>query len=151
MVEKLSPLMLSICLIAGLSSCATTDDTLHEAVIEGDSSALVTLVAQEEANLDATDKKGQTPLHLASIAGDLMAVAALLNADAAIDLPDKEGRTALHYGVLSMNPDLVAMLLAAGASPYSEDKKGITPVQLAQEGDESMAQIIASSLNLPNS
>ena len=96
---------------------------------------------------DSRDESGRTALHHAASSGDILAVAALLDAGANPNLQDVSGRVPLHYAVLVCSADLAAMLLGAGADAAITDKKDITPLDLALETDcEEVAETITSSL-----
>jgi len=48
------------------------------------------------ASVNAADNKGQTPLHLASLAGQVEVTKLLLFKGAVVDVEDNEGQTPLH-------------------------------------------------------
>ena len=65
---------------------------LHMAVMRDDDRALRAFV-RSDANIDVLDLKGQTPLHMACAAGNLLLVAILLDAGADRTIKNKLGHT----------------------------------------------------------
>ena len=74
-------------------------------------------------------------LHKAARNGDLLAVAALLDAGADVNEADGEGETALHKAAKAGHSEVVAALLTAGADPLVSGKGPFgstgTPLHLA--------------------
>ena len=125
---------------------------LHHSVTSpfGDVGAIVTLLADNGANIDAgTLNLGHTPLHLAVERGNLSAISALLKAGADINAKNFRGQTALQLAVLKTDPwrnsNLVsiAMLAEAGANINEVDDKSNTPIRTALiAGQKSAAQLL---------
>jgi RNA polymerase sigma factor (sigma-70 family) len=109
----------------------STFTALHRATYNDDM-ALVELLLERRAEVDARTRTGQTPLHLAvqldyrAIVARLLAGAA--NPNAATDL----GLTPLHYAVILGRPGLAQALLAAGADDSIADMHGRTPLDWAR-------------------
>ena len=84
------------------------------------------------AKVNARDKFGSTPLHLAARWSKSPAVvAALLKAVAQVNARTKTGVTPLHAAAWSESPPVVAALLKAGADPKAKDIIGSTPLRTA--------------------
>jgi RNA polymerase sigma factor (sigma-70 family) len=104
---------------------------LHRAAYNDDA-ALVALLLERRAEVEARTRFGQTPLHLA-VQLDHPAIVALLLAGAAdpnaiTDL----ALTPLHYAVMLNRRALAQSLLAAGADVALADKHGRTPLDWAR-------------------
>ncbi|KAH7378533.1 ankyrin repeat-containing domain protein, partial [Cadophora sp. MPI-SDFR-AT-0126] len=80
---------------------------------ELDPSHVVRSLIQKWARVTARNLKGQTALHLASLAGHLDTVKALLSQGSVIEIADDEGRTVLHYAAKSRNTQIVISILGA--------------------------------------
>ena len=83
----------------------------HEAVEYGNVEQLQKAVEKQSAFINTADEQGNTPLHLAAVAGKAEAVKVLLAAGADVAAKDASGRTALE---LATNADVVKALEAAG-------------------------------------
>jgi len=75
---------------------------------------------------------GETPLQVAAIRGDTVAMEALLDAGAEINTAGENGHTALHEAVGQGQAAAVSLLLARGASITATNDDGYTPQQLAE-------------------
>jgi ankyrin repeat protein len=76
------------------------------------------------ADPNVADKKGVTPLMLASQAGFTDAVVALARSGARVDEPNDTGETPLIMAVHARQLPMVRVLLAAGANPDRADNSG---------------------------
>ena len=76
------------------------------------------------ADPNVADKKGVTPLMLASQTGFTDAVVALARSGARVDEPSDTGETPLIMAVHARQLPMVRVLLAAGANPDREDDAG---------------------------
>jgi ankyrin repeat protein len=74
---------------------------------------------------------GETPLQIAAIRGDTLAVAALIDAGADIDARGEHGYTALHEAVEQRQAAAVSLLLSRGASATIVNDDGHTAQKLA--------------------
>lgn len=81
----------------------TGEATIHKAVrysMENGDVELLNLLIGLEADINAQDGTGKSPLMLATINENLEVIQALVEGGANIDLKDKKGRTALQYAKL---------------------------------------------------
>jgi ankyrin repeat protein len=114
---------------------------LHDAALKGHI-AVVRVLLEHGAKLDARNATGGTPLHDAALAGQTAVVELLLDKGAAINAKDTEGgETPLHRAA-SWNRGLtVELLLNRGADRTIRNKAGKTAFDLARENsaDEALA------------
>jgi predicted LPLAT superfamily acyltransferase len=103
------------------------------------------VLLEHDANVDAEDKKGRTPLHLAAGMGKNEAVLVLLGNNA----NSVEGRTP-HLATGGGDVEVVRVLLEHSANVAAEDKKGRTPLQLAaREGNvEVVCELLEHGANV---
>jgi uncharacterized protein len=105
------------------------ETALHIVVARRDATWLGFLLAKG-ANPNIGDKKGITPLMLATQYGYVDGAALLLKNKAAVDGTNRSGETALIRAVQLRNTAMVRMLLKSGANP---DKKDSVTGQSARE------------------
>jgi ankyrin repeat protein len=86
------------------------------------------------ADPNIADKKGVTPLMLASQSGFTDAVIALARSGARVDAPNDTGETPLILAVLAKQAPMVRVLLAAGADPDRADNAGRSARDYAKAG-----------------
>ena len=77
--------------------------------------ATVTALLLGGANLEASGKRGERPLHIAVSQGSKAVVEALLAAGANVNARKNIGSTPLHQAAASLRLDVVELLLAHGA------------------------------------
>ncbi|GLH13787.1 Ankyrin repeat and KH domain-containing protein mask [Gryllus bimaculatus] len=118
---------------------------LHQLAAEGNARLLALAAAARGADLEATDRHGQTPLNLAARHGHgdrtaLRAAAwgghedivlALLRHGADVNRTDDEGRTALIAAAYMGHSEIVEHLLDFGARVNHEDGDGRTALSVA--------------------
>ena len=84
------------------------------------------------AKLNARDKAGRTPLHVAAQAASPAVVKALVSAGARLNARDVTGATPLHAAAAkSRIPEVLVVLLEAGANLAAKDETGKTPGDVA--------------------
>lgn len=119
--------------------------------------AMISLLVEAGADINARNGRSETPLHLASRHNANPAVlAALLDAGAEVNtwgvdwstpagMPvERERRTILHSAAeWNANPEIVSVLLAAGADVNARMKSGSAPLHLAARHNANPAVIEA--------
>ena len=92
------------------------------------------------ASINAPDKDGLTPLHIALLKGNDKVAALLIQKGADVKAPDKEGKTPLHY---ARSAEIAALLIEAGADVKAPDKDGYTPLhEAAARGKNKVAALL---------
>jgi ankyrin repeat protein len=103
---------------------------LVDAVRAGDI-ALVRLLIQQKADVNAAEPDGATALHWAVIRDDAAAVDALIRAGARVAAANDYGVTPLWLACTNGNAEIAERLLAAGADPNSVRATGETVLMVA--------------------
>jgi TPR repeat protein len=127
-----------------------TNRPLHAAV-EAGHVAMVKLLLDRGANVNAVTRDGKAALHLAArtLRADLVAL--LLDRGAAVNPADKTRSTPLHYAVEGYSPDVpahVTMLIARGASIEARDEEGKTPLHRAATSAPVAAALCAAGADV---
>ena len=84
-----------------------------------------------DADVNATNRKGETPLITASRAGRLAAVQVLIDAGAEVHARTVEGRTALMEAAKNCYVDILSTLIGKGSEINGVDRQGYTAWDLA--------------------
>ncbi len=98
----------------------TGETALHIVVARRDETWLSYLL-QKGANPNLADRKGVTPLMLATQLGFVEGAARLIKSKASVDGTNRSGETPLIRAVQLRNPEMVRLLLKAGANPDKRD------------------------------
>lgn len=125
----------------------TSGDTgLHIAVARSDL-LWVRFLLQRGADANIRNKKGATPLQMATALGFTDGVAALIKGGASIDIADQTGETPLITAVHARNVALVRLLLEKGADPDRNDNSGRSARNYMelQAGNDILRQIFADA------
>jgi len=102
----------------------TSGDTgLHIAVARSDL-LWVRFLLQRGGDPNIRNKKGATPLQMATALGFTDGVAALIKGGASLDIADQTGETPLITAVHARNLALVRLMLEKGADPDRNDNSG---------------------------
>lgn len=112
--------------------CVRKDDhartALHWAAALGKKS-IVKLILAGDADINAQDCRGLTPLHVVAKNGNADAARLLLEAGAKTELKDRVfGRTPLHFAVHKKHKSVAHLLIEHGADVNATDKHGDTPL-----------------------
>jgi hypothetical protein len=117
------------------ATCGIGRQPIHYAA-RGGQADMITFLAAQGSNVNAQDKYGFTPLHLASEIGQCGAVQALLDAGASSDLTTyRERSTPLHWAAKWGHLETARALVDGGASVERRDLNGYTPLFLASYYD----------------
>lgn len=87
-----------------------------------------TILINHGANVDATDSKQQTPLHVSMRRGLIPLTLLFLSSSANVNLQDVDGTAPLHLAEANVVND---GLIASGADVNVQDANGDTPLHLA--------------------
>lgn len=119
------------------SSHVTT--LLHEAAAAGDILKLKQLLRPSNLDINARDKDGCAPLHVASTFEAAKRLLGERNIEK--NLEDNEGRTALHCAVLKRRLDVIKALLEGGVDKSIPDDRGKTAHYYAQDCPTALFQL----------
>jgi uncharacterized protein len=89
---------------------------------------LVKLLLEHGADVDAPNRKGQTPLMLAACKGSLKLPRVYLAAGASVNAVCSQHRTALHYATDLCDLEMVKLLLEKGADATASNVYGELPL-----------------------
>ena len=123
--------VMAIVLIGQFSATAFASEPLFRAIGEHRERAALELVSGAQADVNARNAEGETPLHRAVETGMRRVLQALLSAGADPRARAKNGETALHLAALHPEPVFTDLLLAAGADPQVRNADGESPLYWA--------------------
>ncbi len=101
----------------------STGETALHIVIQRRDSTWLGYLLQKGANPNLSDKKGTTPLMLATQLGYVEGIETLTLKKAQVDQANRAGETALILAVQLRNAEAVRALLKAGANPDKKDSR----------------------------
>lgn len=119
------------------------DEPLLHAAVRAGNVAIVQLLCEYGANIEAVDSFGSTSLHRAVVGGNAEIVSILVQAGANKEAVDGCRRTPLHCAVERGNTEIVRTLVRAGANKDAINRNGDTPLHLAvNKGDPEIVRIL---------
>jgi len=83
-------------------------------------------------NVNVRNKSGETPLHVAAVAGSKEVLELLITNGADLNAANPRGRTPLHLAAEKHGKSAVEVLACHGADVNIKDKYGETPLQSAR-------------------
>jgi ankyrin repeat protein len=102
---------------------STSGETALHIVVQRRDTTWLGYLLQKGANPNLADKKGTTPLMLATQLGYVEGIDTLVRKKAQVDQTNRSGETALILAVQLRNTDAVRTLLKAGANPDKRDSR----------------------------
>ncbi|XP_031848986.1 uncharacterized protein LOC116434587 isoform X1 [Nomia melanderi] len=115
----------------GSATDCTGATALHHAASAGHPTVITALSNISRIELNAIDKKGQTPIHCACAQENMAAVEILIGLNANVDAQDCEGNTPLHVATRTRHTAIAQLLLRAGCNTELVDQMGFTPLHVA--------------------
>ena len=144
-ISKMKLKQIQECLIGGADPNIRVHDTgiggidnatpLHLAASQSTDPAVIKILVEAGANIDARDSVGDTPLHWAALyGGRYVVVKALLNAGANPNTRSNGGWTPLHRAAqkYNANPCIIRILLNRGGDLTIKAGNGFTPIDSAR-------------------
>lgn len=108
--------------------------------------------ALPEADIEATDAFGYTPLHIAANEGNLTMVQLLIEGGANITAKTKTGYTPLHLSLLKNHMKVARLLCQKGADIQARDREKRTPLHVAcawgDEGAEAVQWLLVMGAHI---
>ena len=145
-MKKLVPAILVAMFCTAHSAVWSADDPpILEASSNGDLGKVKSLI-EAEANINAKNKDGNTPLHLAAREGHENVVKLLVEAGVDIKAKDKYGNTPLHFAAREGNENMAKLLVDAKAGVNKKNSIGDTPLHFAAgRGHEDVARFLVEA------
>lgn len=98
------------------------------------------------ASVDNATKKGNTALHIASLAGQEEVVKLLLEHNALVNAQSQNGFSPLYMAAQENHDSVVKLLLANGANQSLATEDGFTPLLVAmQQGHDKVVAVLLES------
>lgn len=98
------------------------------------------------ASVDNATKKGNTALHIASLAGQEEVVKLLLQYNASVNAQSQNGFSPLYMAAQENHDSVVKLLLANGANQSLATEDGFTPLLVAmQQGHDKVVAVLLES------
>lgn len=102
---------------------STTGETALHIVVQRRDTTWLNYLLQKGGNPNLADKKGTTPLMLATQINFVEGIDSLVKRKAVVDQANRSGETALILAVQLRNSEAVRVLLKAGANPDKKDSR----------------------------
>lgn len=107
---------------------------------------MVSELLSRGALVDAATKKGNTALHIASLAGQEEVVKLLIQHSASVNVQSQNGFTPLYMAAQENHDSVVKLLLANGANQSLATEDGFTPLAVAmQQGHDKVVAVLLES------
>ncbi|MFV0949284.1 ankyrin repeat domain-containing protein [Wolbachia endosymbiont of Nasonia giraulti] len=105
---------------------------LFAAIEKRDIKEVVRLI-NAEADVNAVDKNGAAPLHIAAVKDNAETIKVLIEAGADVNKVENSGKTPLHFAAFTGRSKAIKVLIDLGANIEAKDQKGRTPLHEANE------------------
>ena len=120
------------------------DRGVHHAAF-GDAAGVMQLMGAAGADLNARNKRRQTPLHISVNKGHIDVVSVLLEHSCHTSLQDSEGDTPLHDAISKKRDDMISILLDHGADVRLANNSGFNSLHHASlRGNSSSLRLMLS-------
>jgi len=133
---------------------AKKDTTLLGAAVSGDIEQ-VKLLISKSADVNAKNRRGNTPLYLAAQNGHKDVAELLIAKGADVNAKDNNGSTLLHWACFKNNKDIAKLLIGKGAEVNVKNNANVTPLLTAATfGRITMAELLidkGADVNAKNS
>ena len=116
-----------------LHADSTGNTPLHVAVMHKNKKKVKQLLQQDHIEVDARNKHGETPLHIAAGSKDTDIAELLISRKADINAKDDGGDTPIHIAARYGSHDMVRFLLRYKPDAYAENRSGRTPLLVAKD------------------
>lgn len=122
----------------------TSGDTGLHVVVQRRDALWVRFLLQRSADPNIRNKKGVTPLQMATTLGFIEGVEALIKSGAEVNVSDQTGETPLIAAVHQRDTELVRLLLDKGADPDRNDNSGRSARQYVElmNGNTLLKQVL---------
>ncbi|KAL3319487.1 hypothetical protein Ciccas_001854 [Cichlidogyrus casuarinus] len=113
-----------------------TGEDIHRAIRKESTNSLISVLEKGEANIEAQDNMGFSPLMVCAQKGYVKMMQHILDYGAVVDAADEMGKTALMLAAFKGHMDCIKMLIDSGADINLSDKNGLTPLHYAVDGEQ---------------
>ena len=132
---KFAVVLIAVALIFVVAGCSNDEKALVDAVKNGDTAKVQSLL-DKGANPNLKTDDGKTVLMLAAYLGHTDIAKLLIDKGADVNATDKDGKTALMYAAEKGNLDVAQLLLNKGADINAVDNNGKTALQIAKDNNQ---------------
>ncbi|KAF5403170.1 Fibronectin type 3 and ankyrin repeat domains protein 1 [Paragonimus heterotremus] len=125
---------------------------IHRSIKQGSALLLREILEKGEANIEAPDNLGFTPLMLAAQKNMLEMLEILLDCNANPNTKNDTGKTALMFASFKGNIECMETLLESGADVNAVDHSGLSALHMATDGEQTRAikLLVKNGANLEN-
>ncbi|KAL1139815.1 hypothetical protein AAG570_006792 [Ranatra chinensis] len=137
-----------------ITEILTPPVTLLSAIKEGDINSFEDILNSGHANIDQTNKNGETALHLAAAYGRDEMARHLVMCGANVALVDSQGDTSLIHAARHASTNILLLLIKVGACVCTQNHEGETALHVAAAwGELEVVKILVENgglLHIPN-
>nr|VZI39392.1 unnamed protein product [Spirometra erinaceieuropaei] len=110
-------------------------DSIHRALRHGSITELEHVLSLKEANIEAQDTLGFTPLMVCANKGQFVLLDVLLKHKPQLENENDAGKTALMFAAFKGHTECVSHLIEAGARIDHADRSGLSAIHYATDGE----------------